>query len=48
MQEISEAQLRSRKLVEDVVEFAVATSALLEYGWKVEHGLPKSSRSHFD
>jgi uncharacterized protein (TIGR02453 family) len=48
MQEISEAQLRSRKLVEDVVKFAVATRALLAYGWKVEHGLPKSTHSHFD
>jgi uncharacterized protein (TIGR02453 family) len=47
-QEVSESQLRSGKLVADVVKFAEATRPLLEYGWKVEADLPKSVRSHFD
>lgn len=48
IQEMSDAQLRSAKLVGDVLKFAVATRALLEYGWEVEADLPKSTRSHFD
>jgi uncharacterized protein (TIGR02453 family) len=48
MQEISEAQLRSAKLVELALKFAVATRPLLEYGWKVEAGVPPSQTSHFE
>jgi uncharacterized protein (TIGR02453 family) len=48
MEEVSEAQLRSGKLVADVRKFAAATRPLLEYGWKVEADLPKSVRAHFD
>lgn len=48
MQEISETQLRSAKLVEIALKFAVATRPLLEYGWKVEAIIPPSQTEHFE
>jgi|HubBroStandDraft_2_1064218.scaffolds.fasta_scaffold213205_2 uncharacterized protein (TIGR02453 family) len=48
MQDVSQAQLRSAKLVDLILKFAASTRPLLDYGWKVEAGVPPSQTEHFE